>query len=47
MPRGIRLLAGVALLLVLGATGLAIYGGKVKPVRHNVEQVLPNDRIPQ
>jgi hypothetical protein len=47
MPRGVRLFAGVMLLLVLGATALAIYGGQVKPVRHNVEQTLPDARIAQ
>jgi hypothetical protein len=38
------ILAGVV--VVVGGTTLAIYGSKVRPAQHNVEQVVPNDRFP-
>lgn len=37
--------AGVGILVVLGAIGLTVYGGRVTPVQHPVEQVVPNDRL--
>ena len=40
---GMKLFAGVVLLLVLAGGGLAIYGSQVKPARHNVERVLPHE----
>jgi hypothetical protein len=36
----------VAVLVVAAAIGLTIYGGTVRPVQHQVERVLPNDRFP-
>jgi hypothetical protein len=35
----------VAVLVVASMIGLTIYGGTVRPVQHQVEQVLPNDRF--
>ena len=40
-----KLFAGILLLLVLAGAGLAIYGIQVKPARHNIEQVLPDERF--
>jgi len=39
---------GLALvaILVLGAVGLAIYAGTLKPPHRTYEQVLSNDRFP-
>ncbi len=42
----LRIGIGVAVLVVLGAIGLGIYGGRVQPVTHPVEQIVPNDRLP-
>lgn len=36
----------VGVVLVAMVIGFAVYGGRVQPVQHNVEQVLPNDRFP-
>ncbi len=36
----------VAVLVVAAAIGLTIYGGTVRPVQHQVERVLPNDKFP-
>jgi len=36
---------GVGIVLVLGAIGLTVYGGRVTPVQHPVVQVVPNDRL--
>ena len=33
-------------LLVAGAVGLGIYGGRVQPQNRHYEQVVPNDRFP-
>ncbi|MEI9888357.1 MAG: hypothetical protein WDN08_18020 [Rhizomicrobium sp.] len=43
---GLRIGIGVAVLVLLGAIGLAVYGGRVEPVTHPVEQIVPNDRLP-
>lgn len=32
-------------LLVVGAVGLSIYGGKIRPVSRHYEQVVPDERI--
>ena len=32
--------------LVVAALGLAIYGYRVEPVTHHVEQAVPDDRFP-
>lgn len=42
-----RWLPILAAAVVVGGTALAIYGGNVKPDRHQTEQVVPNDRLPQ
>lgn len=47
MSRGAKLFGGILLLLILAGGGLAIYGSQVKPSRHNVEQVLPDERFPK
>ena len=36
----------VAVLVVAGVVGLAIYGGTIDVVQHPVEQVVPNDHFP-
>lgn len=43
---GLRIGFGVLVLLVVLAVGLSIYGGRVSPVQHSVDQVLPNDHFP-
>ena len=37
----------VAVLIVAGAVALALYGGRAQPQTHPVEQIVPNDRLPQ
>jgi hypothetical protein len=32
--------------LVVAALGLSIYGGRVEPATHHIEQVVPDDRFP-
>jgi hypothetical protein len=36
----------VLVLLILGAVGLAVYAGSLKPPHRTYEQVLSNDRFP-
>jgi hypothetical protein len=43
---GLRIAIGAVVLVVLGAVGLAIYGGRVQPDTHKVEQIVPDDRFP-
>ncbi len=43
---GLRIAIGVVVLIVLGAVGLAIYGSRVQPGTHAVEQIVPDDRFP-
>ena len=43
---GLRIAAGVGVLVVVAVIGLTVYGGRVQPVQHPVEQVIPNDRLP-
>jgi hypothetical protein len=43
---GARFGIGIVVLVIVGAVGLAIYAGKVRPPQHSFEQVLPNDRFP-
>lgn len=43
---GVWLLILVAVVILAGAIALTVYGGKVTPQQHEVEQVLPNDRFP-
>ena len=45
MGWGLRIGIAAAVLLILAATGLAIYGGTLKPVIGHYEQVVPNDRF--
>ena len=40
----IGIAAGLA--VVVAAIGLAVYGGRVQPHTHPVEQIVPNDRLP-
>ena len=35
-----------AVLVLLAAIGLVIYGGMIEPPHHHYEQVLSNDRLP-
>ena len=46
MGWGARIAIGVAVLLVIGIAALVVYGGRVRPVQHAVEQTIPNDRFP-
>lgn len=43
---GLRIAIGVGVLVLLAAIGLSIYGGRVHPVQHQVEQIIPNERLP-
>jgi CHASE1-domain containing sensor protein len=36
----------VAVVVLLSAIGLTVYGGRVTPVQHPVELIIPNDRLP-
>lgn len=40
-----KLLAGVVVVLILAAAGLAIYGRQVTPAQTPVEQIVPNERL--
>ena len=42
----LRIGIGVGVLVLLSAIGLSIYGGRVHPHTHPVEQIVPNDRLP-
>jgi hypothetical protein len=42
---GWKVLLGVAVLLLIGAVGLAIYGSQVRPAQQPHEEVLPNERF--
>jgi hypothetical protein len=46
MGWGLRIAIGVLVLVLLGAIGLSIYGGRVRPVQQPVEQIVPNERLP-
>ncbi|MGZ5931251.1 MAG: hypothetical protein ACXWLC_03850 [Rhizomicrobium sp.] len=46
MGWGSRIAAGVGVLVVVAAVALSVYGGRVQPVQHPVEQIVPNDRLP-
>ncbi len=41
------LAAAVAGLLIAGAVGLSIYGGRVQPASRHYEQIVPDDRFPR
>ena len=42
-----RLFVAAVLIMGLGAGGLAYYGTTLKPQRHKVEKVLPDERFPR
>jgi hypothetical protein len=44
---GLRIVIGLAVLVLLGAIGLAVYGGRVQPAQHPVELTVPNDQLPR
>jgi hypothetical protein len=46
MGWGSRIGIGVVVAVLLGAIGLAVYGGRVQPHTHAIDQVIPNDRLP-
>jgi hypothetical protein len=46
MGWGLRIGIGVAVLVLLGAIGLVIYGGRVQPQTHAIDQVIANDHLP-
>jgi hypothetical protein len=41
-----KLLLVLVVLLILGAIGLAIYGGQLTPEQQRIEQVLPDEQFP-
>jgi hypothetical protein len=43
---GSWLAVGFAAVVLLGAIGLSVYGGRVTPTQNPVEQIVPNDRLP-
>jgi len=43
---GLRITIGIVVLVVVGAVGLAVYGSRVQPSTHAVEQIVPDDRLP-
>jgi len=44
---GWKLLVAFVVVLVLGASALAYYGASVGPTKHNVEEVLPDNKFPK
>jgi hypothetical protein len=44
---GWKLLGAFVVLMVLGAGALAFYGANVSPTKHNVEEVLPDNKFPK
>jgi hypothetical protein len=42
-----RLFVGAVVLLALGAAAVAYYATTIKPERHKVEKVFPDDRFPR
>jgi len=46
MGWGLRIAIGVGVVVLVSAIGLGIYGGRVQPRTHPVEQIVPNDRLP-
>ncbi len=42
---GWKLLVAFMVLMVVGAGALAFYGANVGPTKHNVEQVLPDNKF--
>jgi len=42
-----RLFVAAVIIMALGAGGLAYYGTTLKPQRHKVEKVLPDERFPR
>jgi hypothetical protein len=43
---GLWIAIAVAGLIVAGAIALAVYGGRVAPQQHPIEQIVPNDHLP-
>jgi len=44
---GVWIGLGILVLVILGAAALVIYGGRVSPPHHSVDQVLSNDQFPK
>lgn len=42
-----RMFVAAVIIMGLGAGGLAYYGTTLKPQRHKVEKVLPDERFPR
>ena len=42
-----KFMLGFMVILVVGASALAIYGSRVEPQKRTVEQVLPDNRFPR
>lgn len=42
-----RLFVAALIIMALGAGGLAYYGTTLKPQRHKVEKVLPDEKFPR
>ena len=43
---GLWIAIAVAGLIVAAAIGLTVYGARVAPAQHPIEQTIPNDRLP-
>jgi hypothetical protein len=41
-----KVLAALAVLVILAAFGLSGYGGRVEPEQQRIEQVIPDERFP-
>jgi hypothetical protein len=46
MGWGSGIAVGTGVLVLLAAIALSVYGGRVAPVQHPVEQIIPNERLP-
>jgi len=43
---GVWLTGAIVAVVLAGAAGLAVYGGRIQPQQHEVEQVLSNEMFP-
>jgi hypothetical protein len=46
MGWSLRIAIAIVVLLILGASALAIYAGTISPPHRTYEQVISNDRFP-
>lgn len=40
-----KILAALAVLVILAAFGLSVYGGRLEPEQQRIEQVIPDERF--